>query len=100
MGYDSTNLATNGVPTQLLPSPLGAANAAYPRAFSATSYQNAIQANPWLQGPPQYIMQPQMLPSNIDPNTALQYSPIMHQLTAQISHLQLGGAGVGVNTLS
>lgn len=102
MSFDSTNLATNGVPTQLLPSPLGAS--AYQRAFSTTGspYQNALQAaNPWLhQGPPQYIMQPQMIPANMDPNTAaaLQYSPIMHQLSAQMSHLQLGGvSGAGVS---
>lgn len=97
MGYDSTNLATNGVPTQLLPSPLGAASA-YQRAFSATGspYQNALQANPWLHQAPQYIMQPQMIPSNMDPNAALQYSPLMHQLTAQMSHLQMGGvSGAG-----
>lgn len=95
MGFDSTNMATNGVPTQLLP-PLGAASA-YQRAFSATGspYQNALQ-NPWLHQTPQYIMQPQMIPSNMDPNAALQYSPLMHQLTAQMSHLQLGGvSGAG-----
>lgn len=90
MTFDSTNLA-NGVPTQLLPSPLGAS---YQR-FSTTAgpYQNL--QNPWIHAqqapPPQYIMQPQMLASNMDPNTAIQYSPLMHQLTAQMSHLQLGG---------
>ena len=105
MGFDSTNMATNGVPTQLLPSPLGASAYQRAAAYSAAGgspYQNALQAaNPWLhQGPPQYIMQPQMIPSNMDPNTAaaLQYSPLMHQLTAQMSHLQLGGvSGAGVS---
>lgn len=98
MGFDSTNMATNGVPTQLLPSPLGAS--AYQRAFSATAspYQSALQATPWLhQGPPQYIMQPQMIPSNMDPNAGIQYSSLMHHLSAQMSHLQLGGvSGTGV----
>lgn len=89
MGFDSTNLTTNGGVTAMLPSPLSATS--YQR-FSSP-YQNPMQANPWMhhQAPqPQYIMQPQLM----DPNaaTALQFSPaLMHQLTAQMSHIQLGG---------
>lgn len=118
MNFDSTNLATNGVPTQLLPSPLAASAAAYQRAAAYSvgagggghpyGHQNALQANPWLavnQAPPPphgyHMLPPQMMPSNMDPNAAaaaaLQYSPLMHQLTAQMSHLQLGGvSGAGV----
>lgn len=99
MTFDSTNMTPNGV-TAMLQSPLGATS--YQRFPS--HYQNSLQANLWMpQAQPQYIMPSQMIPSNMDPNTAaLQYaSPLMHQLTAQMSHLQLGGvSGTGVNCFS
>lgn len=95
MTFDSTNMTPNGV-TAMLQSPLGATS--YQRFPSP--YQNSLQANLWMpQAQPQYLMPSQMIPSNMDPS-ALQYaSPaLMHQLTAQMSHLQLGGvSGTGVN---
>ncbi|CAN7997814.1 unnamed protein product [Ixodes hexagonus] len=92
--YDQSAISQNGVAQQLLPA-LGG----YQRTYSTAPVSTYALpgATTWVH-PTQYIMQAphmtaaaQMIPSSLDPMTHA-YSPILPQLTAQMSQLQLPGA--------
>ncbi|XP_029834100.1 RNA-binding motif, single-stranded-interacting protein 1 isoform X9 [Ixodes scapularis] len=95
--YDQSAISQNGwcrVAQQLLPA-LGS----YQRTYSTAPVSTYALpgATTWVH-PTQYIMQAphmtaaaQMIPSSLDPMTHA-YSPILPQLTAQMSQLQLPGA--------
>uniref|UniRef100_A0A834R236 Protein alan shepard n=1 Tax=Sarcoptes scabiei TaxID=52283 RepID=A0A834R236_SARSC len=92
MTFESTNITPNGV-ASMLSSSMNAPTS-FQRFSTPYHHQNPMQPNPWMHQPPQpqYIMQ--MIASQMDPNAqSLAYSPLMQQLTAQMSHLQMGVSG-------
>lgn len=93
--YDQGAISQNGVTQQLLPALGGYHQRTYSTAPVST-YALHHGGTTWVH--PQYIMQAphmtataQMIPSTLDPMTHA-YSPILPQLTAQMSQLQLPGS--------
>lgn len=119
MHYADQSVSQNGVSAAQYGMPSSMAAAGYQRAGYTTThhlqqagYPTAIQAtSPWMHpAAQQYLMPAQhhhaqhlqtqhMIPSQMDPNTALHFSALMPQLSAQMSQLQLSGASVSCHSI-